>query len=166
MRIFNILFISLVVVFSLTGNTQDFDFDQRTVKLKKFDTTDYCCIKTKSADLFFQKEDFIRKLNSEILKKAISSQPKTVICIGEQLDSHCKSEINTLINQSNLPCLNQKIAELLLTGSCMVRLKNQEGFLAKIHTKTQFRHKAIELREVVVFDSASHKVIHTSILPK
>lgn len=166
MHIFKILFISLVVVFPLTGNTQDFNFDQRTVMLKKFDTTDYCCIKTKTADLFFQKEDFIRTLNSEALKNAINSQPKPVICIGEQLDNHCKSEINTLINQSNLPYLNQKIAELLLTGNGMVRLKNQENFMTEIHAKTQFRHKAIELREVVVFDSASQKVLHTSILPR
>jgi len=48
MRIFKILFISLVVVFLLTGNTQDLDFEQRTVKLKNFDTIDYYCIKTKN----------------------------------------------------------------------------------------------------------------------
>ena len=166
MRVFSIIITSVLLAFSTTGMGQDFNFEKKKVALYGFDTTDYCCIKTKTAEIFFQKENFARKLNDEILKKIIIRHSKPVICIGEQLDTGCKSEINTLINQSSLPHLHQKITELILTENCMIRLKNRAEFADEILAIIHFRNISFRLREVIFIDSISQEVIHSSLIPK
>jgi hypothetical protein len=166
MRIFKGFLILLMVFLALAGKAQDFSFEKRTIELRAIDTADVCIIKTKNTQILIRKTDFIKELENEALVKLIKKLPAPVICIGEQLDSHCKSEVNILINQSNLPHLNQKIAKLILTGNATIRLKNKKEFLKKVEAKIHFKHKAIGLREVIIYDSLSQTTIHSAIIPK
>ncbi len=166
MRIFKSIFFLLMLLLSLAGKAQDFLFEKRRVELKGIDTSAVCVIRSETARILIRKSDFIKELENEALAELIKKLPEPIICIGEHLDSHCKSEVNILINQSNLPHLNQKIAKLILTGNAMIRLKNQEEFLKKVEARIHFKHKAISLREVIFYDSLSQTTIHKAIITR